>query len=394
MKKLLFIFALSFSVMLLTACTSNNESVIGQTCHAGDVILTADFATGRMDECESLGNNGYLITLKPENTPINSSPWYAFKVHAKQPTTIKITMVVKGDKHRYLPKISHDRKTWQRQPYKISGQRLTMNIDVSQDAVYVSAQEIIDNQYYVDWAKSLQNKTNITHDVLGESTQGRPLYKIESNNHHKEWVVVLGRMHPPEITGALALFPFTETLLADNTLAKQFRERFNLLIIPNLNPDGVAMGNWRHNANGVDLNRDWKAFKQVESRLVRDKLQAITASGGNIVFAVDFHSTHKNIFYTMPSDYGLNPPHFSEHWLGALAKSAAPFVVTQKPGNNPDKGVFKQYIADTFNVHAITYEMGDNTDRAVIDDIAKQASNTLMTTLVNTPARQFTPKRK
>jgi len=201
---------------------------------------------------------------------------------------------------------------------------------------------------------------------------------------------VLGRMHPPELTGALALFPFVENLIADQA----FRERFNVLVIPNLNPDGVAMGNWRHNANGIDLNRDWKQFKQVESRLVRDKLNAITHAGDKIVFALDFHSTHKDIFYTMPSSYGLNPPHFVENWLGALEKSAAPFVVRQQPGNNPDKGVFKQYIADTFKVHAITYEMGDNTDRAVIDDIAKQASRTLMDTLMTTSPHKFKQRSK
>ncbi|NRA61797.1 MAG: succinylglutamate desuccinylase/aspartoacylase family protein [Psychrobium sp.] len=390
MKKLLSICALSFSAILLTACTSNNESVNTQACNAGNVILTADFATGRMDECKLLGNNEYLITLIPENTPINSSPWYAFKIQAKQPTPIKVTMVVKGDKHRYLPKISKNGKDWQLQPYHIDGKRWTINIDASQDAVYISGQEIIDNQYYIDWAKSLQNKVKISHEILGKSTQGRPLYQIESNSHSNEWVVVLGRMHPPEVTGALALFPFVENLMSN----KAFIQRFNVLVIPNLNPDGVAMGNWRHNANGVDLNRDWKTFKQVESRLVRDKLNAITAAGGNIVFALDFHSTRKDIFYTMPSSYGLNPPHLVENWLGALEKIVAPFVVRQQPGNNPDKGVFKQYIADTFNVHAITYEMGDNTDRAVIDDIAQQASNTLMKTLLNTSANEFTSMRK
>ena len=390
MKKLLSICALSFSAILLTACASNNESVNTQACNAGNVILTADFATGRMDECKLLGNNEYLITLIPENTPINSSPWYAFKIQAKQPTPIKVTMVVKGDKHRYLPKISKNGKDWQLQPYHIDGKRWTINIDASQDAVYISGQEIIDNQYYIDWAKSLQNKVKISHEILGKSTQGRPLYQIESNRHSNEWVVVLGRMHPPEVTGALALFPFVENLMSN----KAFIQRFNVLVIPNLNPDGVAMGNWRHNANGVDLNRDWKTFKQVESCLVRDKLNAITAAGGNIVFALDFHSTHKDIFYTMPSSYGLNPPHLVENWLGALEKIVAPFVVRQQPGNNPDKGVFKQYIADTFNVHAITYEMGDNTDRAVIDDIAQQASNTLMKTLLNTSANEFTSMRK
>ncbi|NQZ88147.1 MAG: succinylglutamate desuccinylase/aspartoacylase family protein [Colwellia sp.] len=383
MKKLLSICALSFLAMLLVACTSTNESVNAQTCNSGNVLLTADFANGRMDECKSLGNSEYFIKLKPENTPINSSPWYAFKIQAKQATTIKVTMVVKGDKHRYLPKISQDGKTWQPQPYKINGKRLVMNIDASQNPVYISAQEIIDNQYYVDWANTLQNKMNVSYDVLGKSTQGRPIYKIESKGNSKEWLVVLGRQHPPEVTGALALFPFVETLLANNDLANNFRENYNVLVIPNINPDGVFMGNWRHNANGLDLNRDWIKFSQPEIRHVNNYLKSLVAKGEKIKFAIDFHSTGKDIFYTLPVNYGVEAPYFVKHWLGSLDKAMPNFTVIQQPGSKPDQGVAKQYFADNYNVHAITYEVGDETNRENIIIIAKNASTLLMKTMLS-----------
>ena len=58
------------------------------------------------------------------------------------------------------------------------------------------------------------------------------------------------------------------------------------------------------------------------------------------------------------------------------------FTVVTKPGNTPNNGVSKQYFSDNFNIHAITYEVGDNTDRRKIVDIAINASNTLMTTLL------------
>jgi len=383
MKKLLFICALSFSTMLLVACNSTNESVNAQTCNSGNVLLTADFANGRMDECKSLGNNEYFIKLKPENTPINSSPWYAFKIQAKQATTIKVTMVVKGDEHRYLPKISQDGKTWQSQPYKINGKRLVMNIDASKNAVYISGQEIINNQYYVDWASELQHKAKVSHDVLGQSTQGRPIYKIESKGESKEWLVVLGRMHPPEVTGALALFPFVETLLANNLLAKKFREKYNLLVIPNINPDGVFMGNWRHNANGLDLNRDWIKFSQVETQHINNYLKALVSQGHKIKFAVDFHSTKHDVFYTMPIDYGVEDAYFVKHWLAALDKQMPNFEVVQQPGNTANNGVSKQYFADNYNVHAITYEVGDETNRDNIEIIAVNASTLLMKTMLS-----------
>ncbi len=56
-------------------------------------------------------NNDTLITvlITPENTPINESPWYAFKLWAEEEQEIYLRITYpEGIKHRYLPKISHD----------------------------------------------------------------------------------------------------------------------------------------------------------------------------------------------------------------------------------------------------------------------------------------------
>jgi hypothetical protein len=337
-----------------------------------------------MDECKALGNSEYLITIKPENTPINSSPWYAFKITAKNDEKIKVTLKISGKReNRYLPKVSQDLATWRVLQHKYQNKRLEMKINATSQPTYISAQEIINNQYYVDWAKSLQSKVRLSHEVLGQSTQGRPIYKMESQAKSNEWLVVFGRLHPPEITGALALFPFVETLLASNTLAENFREKYNLLIIPNINPDGVFMGNWRHNANGLDLNRDWINFSQDETKLIHNYLQSLVEQGQKIKFAIDFHSTQHDVFYTMPVDYGVEEPYFVRHWLGRLDKAMPNFEVLLQPGNTPNNGVSKQYFADNYNVHAITYEMGDETNRENIKIIAKNASTLLMKTMLS-----------
>jgi hypothetical protein len=111
-------------------------------------------------------------------------------------------------------------------------------------------------------------------------------------------------------------------------------------------------------------------------------LQGLVKRDQHMSMAVDFHSTTKDIFYTLPADYGVENPQLVEHWLGALDGQFDDFKVIQKPGNNPDLGVFKQYFADQFKAHAITYEMGDNTGRVLIKTVAKSAANTLMETLL------------
>ncbi|MFT5521561.1 MAG: hypothetical protein ACI9IA_002162 [Enterobacterales bacterium] len=375
-------------------------STITLGCDFKEVTFDRDFSAAHLDECKQLSSDNYLLTIRPENTPINDSPWYAFKVSStdtsqdpsQEKKTINISIKFIDGNRRYLPKMSVDGKNWQSIPYKNNPQnenQMSFKVEVSAKPILIAGQEIINNEHYFTWAENIDKNTELSLSILGESSQGRPILQLTHKTESKEWLVLTGRMHPPEITGALAMLPFVGELVLNKDIGKQFRERFNILVVPNLNPDGVEHGYWRHNINGVDLNRDWIKLKQKETQLVHNKLQQIVKEGGNIVFAIDFHSTKRNVFYSMPTDYGAMPALFVENWLGNLDKQAPDFKVTIKPGNNPGQGVFKQYIADNYGVHAITYEMGDNESRNVINSIARVAAKTLMEELMATNKNQF-----
>lgn len=358
-------------------------------CEFKQVQFDNNFSAAGLDQCQQVGENQFVLTVKPEGTPINSSPWYGFKVKAIDERDIHIRLTNTQGRNRYLPKFSVDGQHWQGLDYVIDGNDIRFTLPVTSQPVWVAGQEILNNEFYVAWLKALAEADGLKISTLGQSAQGRDILIAEQHTGHKEWVVLLGRQHPPEITGALALLPFVETLVMDSALAA-YRQRFNLLIIPNLNPDGVEHGFWRFNSKGVDLNRDWKTFVQPETRLVRDKLAQIEAAGGNIVFALDFHSTHKDVFYTMPESHGQVPPKLAHQWLDSLQKATWPaFKVRPTPGNNPNRGVFKQFIADVYGVHGVTYEMGDNTNRALIRSVAQQAAQTLAEHLLVTPEKAF-----
>jgi len=361
-------------------------------CEFDNVTFDNKFSTARLTACKELASDRYLLIIKPENTPINDSAWYSFKVSSKAQSVINVTLKYTDGNQRYLPKISSDGESWEYIPFKKNRRhenKISFDLKVDKTSVWVAGQEIINNEHYISWNEELVQKTAFKLAVLGKSEEGRNIYQLHSSSQSNEWLVIVGRMHPPEITGALALFPFVGEFSINQELPNKFRERFNVLVIPNLNPDGVEKGNWRHNANGVDLNRDWVTLKQRETQLVHNKLQEIEARGGKIIFAIDFHSTRGNVFYTMPTDYGVFPPLLVNNWLKELDRLSKNFNVVIKPGNNPDKGVFKQYIADNYKVQAVTYEMGDNENRKIITSIAKLAAQTLMTELLKTKKEQF-----
>lgn len=363
-------------------------------CDKSGVNFDASFESARLDGCKQLKDGSFELLFKPEDRPINSSAWYAFKVSSDTPQTIQLRLTFDGFLPRYLPKLSTDGAYWQNLPFDVDKKGFDITVPVSNEPVWIAAQELINNAFYPLWLKQLNDNTKGDGQVkfieLAKSTDKRPIHALANLTKGGEWVVLIGRQHPPEITGALAMIPFVETIFSDTKRAKAFRKRFNVLVVPNLNPDGVAEGNWRHDTNGQDLNRDWGKFTQEETRAVKNFIESLVKKGHKLVFAVDFHSTTENVFYTLPESSGVRPKKLVKNWLADINKVAKRiFKVRNKPGNSPGKGVFKQYIADTYKVHGVTFEVGDNTNREVIRNIGKLSANTMMDNLLDTPAKDF-----
>ena len=46
-------------------------------------------------------------------------------------------------------------------------------------------------------------------------------------------------------------------------------------------------------------------------------------------------------------------------------------------------------FADEFGVHAVTFELGDNTNRVMLEHLAQQSAKEMVKKLVTTPAAEF-----
>lgn len=371
------------SIAWLLASVSCTVASAADNCSFAAVSFHTEFASGRLNGCEQTGPTSYTLHLKPENLPINPSPWYAFQVasNGTAEQSLSITLVSHHGPARYQPKVSTDKQRWTPVDFQKTDNRMQFNLTLSNTPLYIAGAEIIDNDSYSSWLAQHRHGRVIS---IGKSTQGRSIEALEHRAANStDWLILIGRQHPPEISGALGLMYFNNLLWSDDAAMQDFRARYNILLVPNVNPDGVHAGNWRHNANGLDLNRDWKNRSQAETQAVHAKLQAIEAEGGRIRFALDFHSTWRNVYYTMTADYmtakgqPLAQPQLVNNWLNDLA-TAIPFTVENKPSHNPNSGVFKQYIADQFGVHSVTYEVGDSTDRNEIKTTAEAALRTLI----------------
>ena len=177
--------------------------------------------------------------------------------------------------------------------------------------------------------------------LLGQSVEGRPLLIAETPDR-PEFVLLIGRQHPPEVTGALGMQAFLDTVFGDTPLANRFRDRFKLGVVPLMNPDGVARGHWRHNVGDTDLNRDWGPFKQPETRAVMRWVDGLESTGHELVLVLDFHSTFEDLFYTQPA--GDDSADFASLWLGASRARLPDFPFKHVPSTNLTQPNSKNYF--------------------------------------------------
>lgn len=352
------------------------------------VYVSNKFDGARLNFIRQLNDSTFECTVVPENHPINNSAWYAFKVWTDKPKTVYFNINYRNGRHRYFPKLSNDGLSWV--PID-SLDFLTSNSDSlaifrirsGRDTTWVAAQEIITSKMAMKWMDGLETKAFVKKKIIGYSALKKPIPAlIIAESIGKNLLVILSRQHPPEITGYKEMMSFVETIAGKSWKAKRFRKKFEIIVVPMINPDGVDNGHWRHNVGGIDLNRDWRYFYQPETRAFRKfVLGEIEKKKLVPCYGVDFHSTQTDIFYLSPDEDLPEGKGISRKWLESVNKR---FPANKfNPLLSGVEGQFsKNWFLHELKVEAITYEVGDTTGREVIRKRGKNAALQLMQILL------------
>ncbi|MBV6648019.1 MAG: hypothetical protein KI790_21335 [Cyclobacteriaceae bacterium] len=363
-------------------------------------FFTNEFEGGRLNGVAPDGDNHFTVLITAENTPINSSPWYAFKVWTRNPREVKIQLTYQNSRNRYYPKISRDGKNFQpldsaaylpinpgeEGVLGISGapESIEITIAIDEKPTWVTAQELYTSTPVREWVESLSTRDHVVTKTLGRSKENRPIHLMQVGNPEaKKALIIITRQHPPEVTGFLAMKSFMETIIGDSEQAISFRDQFVTFAIPLLNPDGVDNGHWRHSMGGIDLNRDWHSFNQPETQLVRSFLTKKIGEGLDFVFGVDFHSTWEDVYYPIDSALTKNTSDLIVYdWInrieGRLLQSTE-----VSPSQLLEPTIYSRnhfYIAH--DMPAMIFELGDNTPRDFLKEKGKVAAEELMDLLI------------
>ncbi len=368
---------------------------------SGQVFFSNDFDGARLNGVSQNAEDLFTIVISAENIPINPSPWYAFKVWSKTSRTIKVHITYENSRSRYYPKISRDPNglSWQPldttryEPFNMGEgafgmgaqpESIRITLDIDENPTWIAAQEITNSTHVKAWIDGISRHEDVSQQVLGKSKEGRDMHVVTiGKGKSNKSLMVISRQHPPEVTGYLAMKSFVETLLSDNSTAKKFRKKFSTHVVPLMNPDGVDNGHWRHNMGGIDLNRDWYDFNQPETTNVKNFLARKAADGESFVFGVDFHSTWDDIYYTVDSSFTANRGGIMYEWLQQIDNDLPNYTPNIKPSQRMDPTlVSRNFFFRNYDMAALVFELGDNTDRAFLKRKGEVAAIRLMELLL------------
>lgn len=337
----------------------------------------------RLSDVERLGPGHYRVTSAPETHPINPSPWFGFRVHSDDARALRLDFAYPHDyRHRYVPKLRAGDGPWHTPAEGAfavdDAGRAQLALDLSPGATLQAFAQV---PWLPDdvrtWSDRIAAHTGSTVSSIGSSVYGQPLPAFAFGAAPgAPLLLVIGGQHPPEYTGARALAGFVEALAADTPQARAFRGKVRVLVAPQLNPDGVREGHWRTNANGTDLNRDWGPFAEPETRALRDALDAELARGGHVAFAIDFHSTFRDILYTVTEDPSRVEGGLMHDWIAAM-QTRFPERLDERP-SAAASAVFKNWAYCRYGAPTVTYEVGDTTPASLLGEVSRHAAEVLM----------------
>ena len=364
-------------------------------CDTGAFLLRADFPGARMSGCEVVRPGEVAIDVLPEDGGrINPSPWYAFHVrsHTAGVGELLVRLRYGEHAHRYVPKISRDGETWQPLPnaqVELLDGDAVLRLRPGAEGITVAAQEILGSAFYTAWREKVAAMAGgAAWREIGRSIDGWPIHALNVQPDAPRYILLLGRQHPPEVSGALAMLGLVERLLERRRSACperpaecRFFRAHSLVVVPFLNPDGVAGGHWRHNLGQTDLNRDWGTFAQPETQAVRDLVAGLEAKRRAPRLMLDFHSTRRNVFYTQNQASPTRPAQFAAEWLAAAARRTGLYEFEDAPRPLTENGTAKNHFYRTFGIPSITFEVADEERRDLIATSAVAFADALVEVL-------------
>ena len=273
---------------------------------------------------------------------------------------------------------SYDRQNWFRVPTRYENGVLTIEHTPLANSIYYAYFEPYSSEQHLNLLGDAQGSGLCQIDDLGSTVEGRDMNLLTIGNQVqsdlKVWVIA--RQHPGETMAEW----FVEGLLArlldpQDATARALLDQATFYIVPNMNPDGSALGNLRTIAAGANLNREWLAptlEKSPEVYYVREKMRAT-----GVDLFLDIHGDEAIPYVFVAGTEGV--PAYNERIAALEAQFKAAFAAAS-PDFQDEHGYEKDapgqanlsmataWVGENFGCLAYTLEMPFKDNHNLPDD--------------------------
>src|SRR5262245_43975701 len=247
------------------------------------ITVQTVFEGGALGKIERLSETHFRCGVKGESDQDGrnrQANWYYFRVDGARGRSLTIDMNDLPGEYNYrpnrgavtgdtLPWYSEDNQRWRQietAEYQAETPLLRIRLTPRVNRIWIAHVPPYTNQHLQRLLSAFKNHPALRRQVIGRTALGRELMLLTITDENapdteKKVIWLMFRQHSWETGSSWAGEGALGYLLSADPVAARMRRTAIFKIFPLCDPDGVARGGVRFNANGFDLNRNWDAVE-------------------------------------------------------------------------------------------------------------------------------------
>jgi len=249
------------------------------TAAAQPVLFNTAFDSASIGRVEKISETEFRLHIRGQQDSRGrnrQATWFYFRMDevAGRALTIRLT-AFKGEYNDrpanapagdwYRPVFSEDNRTWTHfkdAKWDVVEDELTLTLQPRGNTVWLAHIPPYPQSRALELVAEAGRSPHARAEVIGQSVLGRPLHLVTVTNFaradaDKKVVWLQARQHAWECGTSFLVEGALQFVLSADAAAQKLRDEVIFKFVPMINPDSVARGEVRFNANGFDPNRQW-----------------------------------------------------------------------------------------------------------------------------------------
>ncbi len=318
-------------LMVVCACTLASSAVADEPT---PVRFSTNFEGGSLGTIERNANGTFRCRVKgqqDEHGRNRQASWYFFRMDGVRGQDLVLTLYDFVGEYNgkpgacpmgpdIVPVFSEDGENWRSVPevsWDDRTKEATIRLRPQGDTVWIAHQPPYTLKRLSRLLEQVDRCDDARIEVIGKTVRGRDLHLVtvtdaDVPDRDKLTIWLQARQHAWESGTSFVLEGALRFVTSDDPDARSLRRKVVFKFTPMVDPDGVAEGQVRFNANGYDVNRHWdevdlrrKEFLTLMPEIwyVKKAIGSHVGTGQKIHLMVNLHNTETaEYLQTMASD--------------------------------------------------------------------------------------------